>query len=422
MLVRLVVAASIVSAGSLRAQDTAITRLLLANRHPIALNGGRLVGAGGRHLVEQARSARFVLLGEEHGVAEVPRAMGALLRELRPAGFHTLAIEVSPSRGRELDGMARGARTPAELAARLDSSLASWRTAVPFYTLTEEREMLRDALTPQDRLPPMRVLGLDYEVSADRQYLEELERLAPPSGRSAVRAARGLADSGFARLVRAGDPSGLFAFSAPESVFTALRTAMGPRPPARAEEIVSLLQRTARINRLFVAGRGYESNQERSRFLRENFTRARASTLGATDRVVFKFGGDHMMRGWNYTHALDLGTAAAMLAEEQGGTSYHVLLMGGSGTRSSRMNIVKAQYEPIGTAEVDGPMLAWLAPALPDSGWVLFDVKAVRTAAMQLGRPLRLLPIQDRFLHAYDAIVVFTGSHPGGIRPLRTTP
>ncbi|MBL8981424.1 MAG: hypothetical protein JNL26_04530 [Gemmatimonadetes bacterium] len=401
------------------AQDTTLTRLLIANRHPISIVDGKLAGTGGRHLVAQSAAARFVMLGEEHGVAEAPTAMGALLDELRPAGFHTLAIEVSPLRGRELDRMARGARSNAALSAALDSLLADWRTTVPFYVLGEERAMLRDAMSRRGTDGPLRIWGLDYEVNADRQYLAELERLVPGP---AVRAARERAEAGFARLVNAGDPSQLFAFSAPATTFEAIRKEVGPRAPARAREIVDLLERTASINRLFLAGRGYESNLERSRFLRENFARAwKARTAGVEDKVVFKFGGSHMMRGMNYTNTLDLGTTASVLAEELGGYSYHVLMMGGKGSTSTRMSIVKAQYEPNGAAEVDGRMLAWLRPAIPDTGWVLFDVKAARLAYLQ-GRTRGELPAtHDRFFQAYDAIVVFGGSHPGTVRPLRAS-
>ena len=415
--VALCLAAAAATSG--RAQDTTLTRLLIANRHPISLVDGKLAGAGGRHLVAQSAAARFVMLGEEHGVAEAATTMGALLDELRPAGFHTLAIEVSPLRGRELDRMARSARSNAALSAALDSSLADWRTTVPFYVLGEERAMLRDAMSRRGAGGPMQIWGLDYEVGADRQYLSELERLVPGP---AVRAARERAEAGFARLITAGDPSQLFAFSAPATTFEAIRKEMGRRAPMRAREIVDLLERTAAINRLFLSGRGYESNLERSRFLRRNFSQAwKARSPGVEDKVVFKFGGSHMMRGVNYTHTLDLGTAAALLAEELGGSSYHVLMMGGKGSTSSRMNIVKAQYEPNGAAEVDGHMLAWLRPAIPDTGWVLFDVKAARLAYLQGRTRGELSATHDRFFQAYDAIVIFGGSHPGTVRPLRAS-
>jgi len=124
-----------------------------------------------------------------------------------------------------------------------------------------------------------------------------------------------------------------------------------------------------------------------------------------------------MMRGWNYTHTLDIGPAATIVAEARGERAFNVLLLGGRGSKSTRMNIVKLQYEPIGTAEVLLPNVAWLMPAVADSGWSLFDMRPVRTEYMRR-RSQPLTPVQDRFLHAYDAIVVLNGSTPGTPLPI----
>jgi len=222
---------------------------------------------------------------------------------------------VSPLQGQRLDSLTR---TP-QARAGLDALLAAWFSTIPFYNLAEERELLASAMTSRGSLPAMRIWGLDYDISADRLFLRELEQLAPASGKAAVRRARDLADSGFAALTRPGapDPSRMFAWSAPDSVFDALRAALGSRASARAKSIVDVFERSARINRLFLSGRGYESNLMRSAYLRENFMTAlsAAERRGERPRVLFKFGGSHMMRGLNYTHTLDIGTAAPVVAD-----------------------------------------------------------------------------------------------------------
>jgi hypothetical protein len=411
----LAAAALAVIPGSVRAQDSVLTALLSGNRHPISIVEGRLAGAGGRLLVEEGRRARFFLVGEEHGVAELPGLVKALLAELRPAGYTTFAIEVSPLQAQRLEALSR---RPG-VGAALDTLLGSWLTAVPFYSLAPERDLLASAMSREGTLPPMRIWGLDYDVSGDRLFLRELERLAPPSGRAAVRLARELADSGFALLARQGNPSRLFAWTAPDSVFEALHAAFGRNPPRRARAIIDLFEHTARINRLFLTGRVYESNLDRSAFLRQNFAAAlaRAEAGGGRPRVLFKFGGSHMMRGWNYTHTLDIGTAAAITAEARGERSFHLLVLGGTGSKSSRMNIVKGQYEPTGRAEIEGTELDWLRPALTGIEWQLFDLRPVR-ARYRERRSVGLTPIQDRFLQAYDAIVVLTGSTPSPVVPV----
>ncbi|MGQ0642212.1 MAG: hypothetical protein ACT4P6_15800 [Gemmatimonadaceae bacterium] len=187
----------------------------------------------------------------------------------------------------------------------------------------------------------------------------------------------------------------------------------------RAQAIIDVFERTARINRLFLSGRVYESNHMRSAYLRETFTNALASAerRGERPRVLFKFGGSHMMRGFNYTHTLDIGTAASILAEARGERSFNVLMFGGPQSKTARMNIVRLQYEPTGTAEIENDNVAWLRPALPDSSWVVFDMRPVRTAYLRRRGQL-LTSIQDRFFQAYDAIVVLTASTPGTPRQI----
>ena len=401
----------------MRAQDSVLTRLLVSNRHPIRIADGKLDGSGGRLLVEEGKKARFFLVGEEHGIAQTPPVVQALLSELRPEGYNTFAIEVSPLQGQRLDLMARRPR----VSVALDTMLGSWVTTPPFYSVAEERALLQSAMAAQGATAPMRVWGLDYEISADRFYLKELEALAPPSGRAAVRRARDLAEAGFVAVSAERNPSKLFCWSAPDSVFDALRGAFVKPMPARAREIIDVLERSARINRLFLSGDGYASNLMRSAFLRANFARAFSAgeQSGTTPRVLFKFGGSHMMRGFNTTNTLDIGTAADVIAEARGEKAYHVLIVGGTGAKAARMNILSLQYEPAPSGEADAANLAWLKPAVPvgEPGWVVFDVRSVR-AAYAGRRGQSLTPMQDRFLHSYDAIVVLTGSTPETPVPL----
>jgi hypothetical protein len=94
------------------------------------------------------------------------------------------------------------------------------------------------------------------------------------------------------------------------------------------------------------------------------------------------------------------------------------LVLGGAGSKSSRMNIVKGQYEPTGQAEIEGRELGWHRPALTENDWMLSDLRPVRSGYLRR-RSVGLTPIQDRFLQAYDAIVVLTGSTPSAVLPVR---
>src|SRR5262245_53971581 len=84
-------------------------RLLAAlqqNRLPLTL-GERPAGAGWDLLVQEARSARFTLIGEQHGVAETAQFSAALFSALRESGYNRMAIELSPPIAADLETAAR---------------------------------------------------------------------------------------------------------------------------------------------------------------------------------------------------------------------------------------------------------------------------------------------------------------------------
>lgn len=75
---------------------TTLDSILVAHTYPLYLKDGHLTGAGGEFLVNEAKQAQFVLLGEEHGSVEIPQLASALLRRIRPDGYRYLALEAGP--------------------------------------------------------------------------------------------------------------------------------------------------------------------------------------------------------------------------------------------------------------------------------------------------------------------------------------
>src|ERR1041385_4628110 len=68
---------------------------LRVNRLPLTMSDGP-AGRGWDWLVQQARDARFTLIGEEHGVAETAQFSAALFNALRGSGYRHMAVELSP--------------------------------------------------------------------------------------------------------------------------------------------------------------------------------------------------------------------------------------------------------------------------------------------------------------------------------------
>ena len=79
---------------------------LLHNRYGLSVRNGELSGTGAPVLQSAIARSRFVLLGEEHGIAETPKFWIGVCNAAGPAGFHTMAIEEGPW-ARQPDGQAQ---------------------------------------------------------------------------------------------------------------------------------------------------------------------------------------------------------------------------------------------------------------------------------------------------------------------------
>jgi len=70
---------------------TPLPELLLKHRHTFALHDGRLAGEGAELLYSAVEQSQFFLIGEEHGVAEIPLTTATLFQAGTAVGYKHLA-------------------------------------------------------------------------------------------------------------------------------------------------------------------------------------------------------------------------------------------------------------------------------------------------------------------------------------------
>src|SRR5438034_2064849 len=163
-------------------QPSPQARLLEAlqrKRLPLTMSDGP-AGRSWDWLVQEARDARFTLIGEEHGVAETAHLAAALFKALRGSGYSRMAIELSPIIAQDIETAAR--RNGLEGILNFYASPDTWS---PMY-LREEAQFLASviAATPRNE----RVLwGFDREIFSDRYLISRLERRVPPRARESFR-------------------------------------------------------------------------------------------------------------------------------------------------------------------------------------------------------------------------------------------
>jgi len=393
-------------AGPAAAQDTLLLRTLEAHRLPVRLEAGRLGGAGGDLLIRDGAAARFVAVGEEHGIAQIPAFTAAWFTALAARGFRHLAVEVGPMTGTLLDSLA--AAGPEALGAFQRGHPPGF----PFFVLTEETDLL---VTARRALPNAAdvIWGIDYDILGDRYLLEQLERAAPPdAARTTVHEVRAMADSGMVRAVRESNPGLIFLFSAPDEPFERLRTALRPAPGSTADHMIGSMQETAAINRLFLTGQNWESNHRRAalnkRWFMHHYRAARAAG-DIAPRVMVKLGANHLYRGLNQTRQYDVGALLAMLAESETATSFHLLVVGAPGGQRAQFNPQRMEYMPLPTSEFpEGPF----GSLLYDDAWTLFDLRPLRPILHNRRRGPEIPPGLMELAFNFDALLVVRDAEP----------
>lgn len=388
------------------AQDS-IGAQLRANAHVMrAQADGRLAGPGADLLLQAGREAQFFLIGEEHGVAEVPQVATALVRALAPAGYRYVAIETGEFLAAELNRQVLADETGASHEAFLRAHFPG----APFYGWREDAAFLRAAVQAAGGRPDV-LWGLDYDIVADRYTLRRLRDIAPDAAaRAAAERVIALADSGLAQALATENPGLLMMFGGPADVWAPLRQAYAPAPGSEADRILTLLERTREINGYWETDQGWLSNHQRALLNKRQLMRyldEATARDGQMPRVLMKFGAGHMMRGRSLTNVFDLGTLASELADVRGTQSFHVLLLPGAGT-------TQAVIDPRVFRSVETPVELedWMKPfydAADPRQWTVFDLRPLRPRARRMG------PLPDELrnvIYGFDAVVILSGSGP----------
>lgn len=376
---------------------------MAANRMPIEINGTRFSGAGYDWLLKRGSEAQAFLLGEEHGIAENPKLAAQLFTALVPTGYRHVVVEISPPMS---DVIERAGRIGG--AAGLRQALANRDTAIPFFGLKEEADWLTAAMAAVPR-STRAIWGIDYEVMADRHLIRELKAKAKPAAAAAALARLEAASAAsWAKYDQTHNPQFIFSFAGDPKLVQDVRAAW-PKADPRSRLIMDTLEQTFAINALFVAGRGYDSNLLRSKFMRANLLRW-WRTKGPRERVFMKMGASHLTRGPSFlTDVFDVGSMVPELVAESGGESFSVMVLPGPGTQTANFDPTSFRYVP-GNRDQYGEGMDLFDKAVIPGTFTLFDTAPLRPIASSASRQVPM-PLW-RAIHGFDAVLVMTGSHP----------
>lgn len=383
--------------------DTALLDKLQASRLAITLDQGTLAGPGAAPLLQASRQAQYVLLGEDHGVAEIARFSSAYFNALAPAGFTTLVTESGAVVASALEGMLKRADAVTAIA-RFD---AAYPDAVAFYTMRQEAQML--AGFAQAAGPRFEHWGIDQEFIGAAKYLiaRMLAQPLNPAARAKLEALRQMDAVAAQKAAATGNPMEYLMLSASDEDLASLRPLLaGPKEQTALGLLDALLESRAIYRKSASKAPGDRdlSNQMRLALLK----RTLGSRLGAREqKLVVKVGANHAYKGINPLNNRDIGNFLAERAEGQGRTSLHLIVLAAKG-QQLRFAGAGKPHQPAPVEPGSSAFKLLVSAGGTDGSWSLFDLRSLRPGVRKLAAgDIDLLNL----INGYDfALIIPEGS------------
>ncbi len=392
------------------AQQNKFTERLLSNRYELTIQEGRLGGSGAAVLQSALSDSQFVLIGEDHGIAQIPDFAGAMCGILGPQGFHTMAVETGPLAAAELEKWSASANGRTQLA----EFEKKFPDSVPFYNFQEEFGLLKKCSSAAG-MGKFHLWGLDQEFLGSPGYIftRILETHPGKEAEAAIKDFIKKNDDARAKAAESGKPDEMFMFTVSDADVSHVDELL--RKQGSAQELFAAFTQSREIYRKFMSGDGIGSNRQRALLMKANFVRAYAAATtaeGKPPKVLFKLGGNHMYKGLNQLHNNDIGNYVLELADGQGSKSVNILILATSGSQLAFAGIGKPYQPEKVDAQDKNSDIGKLKPMFENmntQGWTMYDLRGMRKGFSSLGSESRDV---ENIVFAYDFLILIPEAQP----------
>lgn len=381
------------------AQDSTLTRLIRQHHYPLTVSGGQYGGAGWDKIRAATAKSQFVLIGEDHGLAQIPQFTAAVAQVLKPAVF---VAEVDPYVAQKVTQLA------AQPSATATAYLRQCPEALCFFYWAEELELVRTLRAQQVRL-----VGLDqvFCTTAAPFYNQLAKLVKGPAARAYLQrraTAYAAQDQAFEKL---GGDDYVMTTQSQTTIDSLLLLTKSESPAAQA-----MAQAYATSYAIYKK----QDHQARLNLMRRNLLRElwpyqSASGLAAP-KMLFKFGSNHLARGLSQSvkgEFYDLGNLAQSLAEAEGKKSLHLYIIGKQGERAESDNPYFPARRTSTYTAAENASLRLFMDQVTGPAWSVFDLRFIRRA-ITTGKLQVADQSLQRSLMGYDYLIVIpktTASH-----------
>jgi hypothetical protein len=386
--------------------------------YPITVAHGALAGKGADVLKTAIDDATFVMLGEDHGIEQIPSFDSAVCAELAPHGFHRLALEVGPS---VADTLATDAAAPARDGARqLKAFDARYPESIAFYTWREDFGFVAScARSIAAHKQSLEIWGVDQELMGASQLLFD-RILATTPGDDAAHAIETLAAAARdarAAAAKTNDFGKLFMISVEQTPLDAAAALLASQGSKAAQQLFASLLASRAIYQGQMSASPYASNLARAQLMKDQFFGALSAAAGkdkAMPKVIVKLGAWHLYRGLNPLRSSDLGNLIAEAAAAHDVHAVNVLILGVTGKQLTATGPGAYKPSALDLRDKDSAysFLGDFYAAQAPHAWTLFDLRALRGDFDSFGPTVANDKELERTIFGYDFLVLIADPRP----------
>lgn len=384
---------------SLQAQNTpakpAVTDTLtfdsLAKKNVFMLGSAGFTGKGWDLLTDEIKKVQFVLIGEQHGEAEIPLFTGKIADVLKPKA---LVVEIDPYTASELKNVSADAKLYKPV-------LKLNPYAFAFYSWQEEMDMITKL-----RLQHTDIWGLnEINFLSMGTFFNSLAANAklPANKKAAAKLAEAYIKND-EPLYRSGKFSKFAAYRLKESTVDSLLT-LFKNESAVCKKMLADLKMSVPIF-------SNTSYLQRVNLMKKNLLNYVHSGISADKiempKLLFKFGANHVTRTNDVTNNFEVGSLADNLAAAANTKTLHILIFGKEGTINN-MSVAdnsKAVQAYNMLKDGDLKMFSQFTEPVINNEWAVYDLRPMRKA-IRSGKYHPQNASVKEFVMGYDLLVTF---------------
>ena len=387
-----------------RAQDSTLTRLIRQSQYALTPSGGQFSGPGWDKIRASIQKSQFVLVGEDHGMAQIPLFVAAVAQVLKPAVY---VAEIDPYTAQTLTQLAAQPGLPTAYARQYPAALC-------FYNWAEEFELIRSL-----RAQRVRLVGLDqvFLANAAPTYAWLASEVKSKAARAYFRRRAAIFQAQTQANERLGKDDYVMASQSAAALDSLQALTKGESPAV--QQMVQEYATSYAIYQGQIKGTG--GHQERLNLMRrhllQEFQRYQPATAQPVPKMLFKFGAAHLARGLSpiqFGDFYDVGNLAQDLAQAQDQNSLHLYVVGRQGTAAASLNPTFPDKTARNYTAADNKKLQLFFAQISGPAWSAIDLRPARRA-LTAGTLHVASPSLQRIIQGYDYLVVIpetTASHP----------